>query len=416
MSGGSSLVNLESPAAGPCDRAPDGAAALRARLLYLTKRRNELLAYAHFLIEVVDLLSADERLADRCRVLADLRTIKEHAHRAATIIGSEFVRDWGGEDASRAFSHDLRNCVGVIVGYGGDLVRRAPGFGLESFIDDFREVRTVGNRILSLVDSTISRLSSSDGNSAIDDVSLYLDRAAISSSAGDDPPAPPTAFPGRILVAEDNDPVRALLCEYLRAQGHDAVPVRDGGEALALVESSEFDLVMTDIEMPRANGFQIIEHLRSHPRYQRVPVIVISGHWELDGIAHCLTMGAEDYLPKPVNQIILKARVDACLEKKRLRDRNEQERLRYNDLLRAILPGPVVEELVETDTVKPRLRKGVAVRGVGREGPDPGRAEDQDDWRRLHGGVRAAGDRRKPRARLRAAGPVDDRVHPKPAR
>jgi class 3 adenylate cyclase len=140
-----------------------------------------------------------------------------------------------------------------------------------------------------------------------------------------------------------------------------AVPASDGAEALALFEAGGFDLVMTDIEMPGANGFEVIERLRGHARHRDVPVIVLSGHAALDGIAHCLKLGAEDFLPKPFNRVILKARVDACLEKRRLRQRNEQERLRYNDLLHAILPGPVVRELVETDAVRPRRREGVAV-------------------------------------------------------
>ncbi len=119
----------------------------------------------------------------------------------------------------------------------------------------------------------------------------------------------PSAEPGRILVAEDSEPVRDLLCEYLRSQGHDVVPARDGAAAMELLEAGEFDLVMTDIEMPRANGFELIERLRKDPGGHAIPVIVISGHSELDGIAHCIKMGAEDYLPKPFNRVILKARV-----------------------------------------------------------------------------------------------------------
>jgi class 3 adenylate cyclase len=194
----------------------------------------------------------------------------------------------------------------------------------------------------------------------VDDVGRYLDRVAGAVGEGDDALEPSPA-PGRILVAEDAAAVRELLCDYLRSQGHTAVPARDGAEALQLCDDGDFDLVMTDIEMPVASGFELLERLRGHARLRDVPVIVLSGHAALDGIAHCLKLGAEDFLPKPFNRVILKARVDACLEKRRLRQRSEQERLRYTDLLNAILPGPVVRELVETDGVQPRRRDGVAV-------------------------------------------------------
>ena len=90
-------------------------------------------------------------------------------------------------------------------------------------------------------------------------------------------------------------------------------------------------------------------------------MIVISGHGELEAIAHCITMGAEDYLPKPFNRVILNARVNSSLEKKRLRERTEQQRRRYNELLLSILPASIVAELSQTNAVRPRRCDDVAV-------------------------------------------------------
>ena len=136
---------------------------------------------------------------------------------------------------------------------------------------------------------------------------------------------------------------------------------RDGLEALEIIRSRPFDLLLTDIEMPRANGFQLLDHIAADPQLSGIPVIVISGHGELEGIAHCITMGAEDYLPKPFNRVILNARVNASLEKKRLRERTEQQRRRYNELLLSILPASIVAELSQTNTVRPRRCDDVAV-------------------------------------------------------
>jgi adenylate cyclase len=333
-----------------------------ARSFYLARRREDLLAPTHALIELVDLLSGEEKIGACGPLLADLQKIKVHAQRMAAMIESALDPSRSADEASKALQHDLSNCLTPILGYGEELTRVAHRYFLDSFVDEFREVDGLGHKVQHLAEATAEQLHSPDTHAFVEDVNVnrYLDRIPA-SVAGDDDVLLPSAEPGRILVVEDSEPVRDLLCEYLRSQGHEVVPARDGAAATELLEASDFDLVMTDIEMPRVNGFELIERLRKDPRGHTIPVIVISGHSELDGIAHCIKMGAEDYLPKPFNRVILKARVDACLEKKRLRDRTEQERLRYNDLLNAILPGPVVKELVETDAVKPRRREKVAV-------------------------------------------------------
>jgi len=332
----------------------------RARPFYLARRRQELLAPTHALIELVELLSAEEKIGACGPIVDDLKKIKLHAERMAAMIQSALDPGRSVDEASKTLNHDLSNCLTPILGYGGDLARVARKYFLDGFTDEFREVGGLGHQVQSLAQATVEQLRSPDRLAFVEDVNLYLERIPA-PVADDDEALPPSAEPGRILVAEDNEAVRELLCDYLRSQGHEVVPARDGAEAMELLEAGDLELVMTDIEMPRADGFELIERLRSDPRGRAIPVIVISGHTELDGIAHCIKMGAEDYLPKPFNRVILKARVDACLEKKRLRDRTEQERLRYNDLLNAILPGPVVRELVETDAVKPRRREGVAV-------------------------------------------------------
>ena len=139
------------------------------------------------------------------------------------------------------------------------------------------------------------------------------------------------------------------------------MPARDGIEALEIIRSASFDLLLTDIEMPRANGFVVLDQIAADSRLRGLPVIVISGHGELEGIAHCITMGADDYLPKPFNRVILGARVNSSLEKKRLREQTERDRRRYNELLNAILPPTIVAELSQTNAVRPRRCEKVAV-------------------------------------------------------
>src|SRR5262249_40492838 len=154
-------------------------------------------------------------------ILADLQTIKTHAQRTAEMIGSELVPGRAGEDASKTLNHDLRNCLTLVLGFGGELGRLAHKYFLDDFADEFREGHSLGRRILCLVDATVAQLRPPGGYAAVADIDRYLDRIASPDADRDDALAP-SADPGRILIAEDTEPVRNLLCEYLRSQGHQA--------------------------------------------------------------------------------------------------------------------------------------------------------------------------------------------------
>ena len=131
----------------------------------------------------------------------------------------------------------------------------------------------------------------------------------------------------RLLVADDNKVNRLLLTRSLELQGHSVASAENGRVALdmlrAALDAQAFDLLLLDMEMPELNGFQVLEMLTADRALRDLPVIVTSS---LEGIAHvvrCIELGAEDYLSKPVNPVLLKARIGASLEKKRLRDQQK---------------------------------------------------------------------------------------------
>ena len=345
------------PASGEAAEAPD-----RTRRYYLTQRRHELLGPVNALTELTLFLAEEEKIRACERALGNITVIGNKARCMADMIADALRPGAIGvaEDAARVLNHDLRSLLTVILGYGDDLRRVADRYFLDDFLPEFDQLRGLGHRILSLVDSTVSQLRSSDRGELVDDLQRYLERCACPGGRGQ-AEVRPAAEPGRIVVAEDDDRIRELLCEYLRSLGHEVVAARDGLEALEIIRSGPFDLLLTDIEMPRANGLQVLDQIAADPNLRGLPVIVISGHGELEAIAHCITTGAEDYLPKPFNRVILNARVNASLEKKRLRERTEQQRRRYNELLLSILPASIVAELSQTDTVRPRRCEEVAV-------------------------------------------------------
>lgn len=128
----------------------------------------------------------------------------------------------------------------------------------------------------------------------------------------------------RILVVDDNEHNRELMTRILEREGHTVDTAEDGAIALQKLGSEVYDLVLLDVMMPEVDGFQVIETMQRNDRMMRVPVIMLSALHEQESVLKCIQFGAEDYLPKPVNQQLLKARINSCLEKKRLHDMEQE--------------------------------------------------------------------------------------------
>ena len=126
--------------------------------------------------------------------------------------------------------------------------------------------------------------------------------------------------PARLLVAEDNKVNRLLLARSLELQGHRVSTAENGRVALQMLRQDDYDLLLLDIHMPEMDGFQVLEHLAADLQLRDLPVIVTSALEDLAHVVRCVELGADDYLHKPVNPVLLKARIGNSLEKKRLRD------------------------------------------------------------------------------------------------
>jgi class 3 adenylate cyclase len=146
---------------------------------------------------------------------------------------------------------------------------------------------------------------------------------------------------GTLLVVDDNRVNRLLLGRALEQLGHTVTFAENGREALAALRQRRVDLILLDIEMPEMDGYQVLEALAADPHLRDLPVVMMSSVEEVDSVARCIEMGAEDYLFKPVNPVLLRARVGASLEKKRLRDRQRE-------LFRKFATAEVAEELLAT--------------------------------------------------------------------
>lgn len=130
--------------------------------------------------------------------------------------------------------------------------------------------------------------------------------------------------PAQILIVDDDPLNRMMLKMALQREGHTVLESANGSEALDLLASDRPELVITDIEMPVMDGYTLLERRHEDPRLRELPFIVISGVDEMASIVRCIGLGAEDYLPKPFDPVLLRARISASLEKKRLRDKEQE--------------------------------------------------------------------------------------------
>lgn len=141
---------------------------------------------------------------------------------------------------------------------------------------------------------------------------------------------------GRILVVDDHRTNRLKLVMGLSRQGHYVEESANGLDALVRLREKPFDLILLDILMPEMDGYEVLTELKRDPELQKIPVIVISAQDELESVVRGIELGAEDYLPKSFDPVLLRARINACLEKKRLRDREQREKMEKDSLLREI--------------------------------------------------------------------------------
>jgi two-component system sensor histidine kinase/response regulator len=238
--------------------------------------------------------------------------------------------------------HDLRSPLNQIIGYSEMLSEEVEGQRRE----DLMKIRAAGHRMLGVIEANFTSNEKSVAIAHDDREEMPRESAAVTR--------PLTVAPGLVLVVDDDPGNRDVLSRRLRWQGHDVTTASNGSDALQRMRKTPFDLVLLDIMMPDMDGYEVLGHIKSDERLLHIPVIMISALNDLQSVVRCIEAGAEDYLSKPFNPILLKARIDSCLEKKRCRDREtalfEQlqtnyERLQEVEKLRDDMRNMIVHDL-----------------------------------------------------------------------
>ncbi len=296
---------------------------------------NAIIGYSEMMIE--DTTDAD---ANGHEMNADLQRILEAGRELLSLVNDTLDQkkieagqlDMGIEEFGSRLRHELRTPVNAVIGYTEMILEDAPSLGGEAFVPDLEKIHAAAMRFLDLINDVVNYARIQAGETAPDlqtaaTASLMAEALSTVKTLEQKPVIETLDLQGNILVVDDNAINRDILSRYLERLDHVVAVANGGKKALDMLYEWKFDLVMLDVMMPGMNGYQVLDHIKNDPVLRDIPVIMISALDEVDSVVRCIEMGAEDYLPKPFNPVLLKARLDASLEKKRLRDK-EVEYLR----------------------------------------------------------------------------------------
>jgi DNA-binding response OmpR family regulator len=331
---------------GPGGKEPaTGGAALAALRHDLLTPVNHILGYSELLLEeagersLTGLLPGLEKIQGAGREL--LARLSEGLASTRGEIGQAELGELGRQ---------LWPPLDVVLAQGGRLLGETRQLGAEPCADDLGKVLAAAGQLILLSSWRLFSAAAPGGTAA---PSRPADTCR--SAAAVSPPAT-TARAGRILVVDDSDSNRDMLRRRLERQGYAVATAEHGRQALALLRAGGFDLVLLDVMMPEVDGYQVLREIKASPEMRDLPVIMISALDEIASVVRCIEMGAEDYLPKPFDPVLLQARVGACLEQKRLRDHEL-------DYLRNVAAVTAAAAAVEGGTFDPGSLERVAARG-----------------------------------------------------
>ena len=324
--------------------------------------RQEVQAPATAITDFLDMIIEDARGSQPESLLADLNRMRSASLQLNTFVKSliqdssvDRRKDETLEAFHRRLRHDLRTPLNAIKGYSELLIEDMDADGEHPLRSDLSKLKESADQLLGQIDAMAVLARREDatthgGGSAqqLDLVAEVLRTVQPLSLGG----VREVVHPSHILIVDDNASNRDVLERRLVREGHQVTTAANGASALELVVGQTFDLILLDLIMPEMSGFEVLRRLKAAEHISHIPVIVISALDELDSVVRCIEAGAEDYLTKPFNPILLRARIGASLEKKWLRDREkkfvadlEREKARSETLLLNILPQSIVNRM-----------------------------------------------------------------------
>lgn len=260
--------------------------------------------------------------------------------------------------------HKLRTPLNQIIGYSELLLEDAKALEQKSFINDLQNIHGAARQLLMLINESLipSYLFAENLVLPPEDIDVSKKKKIVVELAKSTSSRLPKYLQqghGHLLIVDDDQMNRDMLAQRLKRDGYTVSMAENGRQALELAKTQKFDLILLDILMPEMNGYQVLEHLKGNKEVRHIPVIMISALDEIDSVVQCIEIGAEDYLAKPFDPVLLRARIGASLEKKMLRDQEQiyyqalsesqkrlaAELLEAANYVKSLLPAPLKGEI-----------------------------------------------------------------------
>ena len=307
---------------------------------------NQIIGYSEMIQEEL----AEQNNSD---LLADLQKIHAAGGQLLALINDSLApwRIESGKIDLDGLHLEARTPLNLIIGYSELCEEMAQESGQLTVVSDLQKINTAAKNLIALFETTkLPKREGSTGHTT----RILGPSSAIASVMPAMPGKPVVSktVPASLLIVDDNAMNLDMLSRRLEKQGH-GVRIADSGQrALDLLGRHKFDLVLLDILMPEMDGFETLLKMKADPAFKDIPTIMLSALDEIDGAVRCIENGAEDYLPKPFNPVLLNARINACLEKRRLREQEQAylnilqtEREKAERLLLNILPKSIADRL-----------------------------------------------------------------------
>ena len=339
----------------------------RTKEAYLGKARhnlknpiNAILGYSEMLIEDCE----DEGIH---KPLADLNKLFNAGREVLSVIENNFDERALEKPQSSIITLAketeilIREPLNTIIGYSELLLEDNESIDIENFKSDIKRISDSGRLLETELDNIIRFNTKEDldilkgnrSNKAQSMVQDVMDSIQPIDQKNDKP-----QLIGKLLVVDDNKNNTELLKKRLLKQGHNVITANNGREAVAsLIAHLDTDVILLDIVMPEMNGYEVLKFIKNDKRFYELPVIMISSMDDTDSIYRCIEAGADDYITKPFEKSILDARIESCMEKKKLRDKErllmqelQEERDRSEHLLLNILPIDIAQRLKSGET------------------------------------------------------------------
>jgi class 3 adenylate cyclase len=265
---------------------------------------NHIVGYAELLLEELQGDSEPDLAAGLAALRADARQL-------LTVLNEVLARGQAGPSDLAAARDTLRPLLERVRSASTALHRRAAEKAAAALLPDLDRIGSAVERLDQLLRHGGVPPAHEDGRPAAD----------TPSSAGE-------AGERRavVLVVDDVEENRDMLARRLRRQGYEVLTAAGGGAALGVLAGASVDLVLLDVMMPDLDGYAVLQRLKAEPAWRDIPVLMISALDDMDSVVRCIQLGAEDYLGKPFDPVLLQARIGACLEKKRLHDQEARHR------------------------------------------------------------------------------------------